>query len=71
MQPPTPAPKNQQRIVPCPQCGNDALFAPQNPSRPFCSPRCKSIDLGAWSSESYRVATPMQPSNSDVADIGE
>ena len=42
--------------VPCPQCGAPALFAPANPWRPFCGERCKMIDLGAWASESYRVA---------------
>ena len=26
-----------------------------NPYRPFCSERCKMIDLGAWATESYRV----------------
>jgi uncharacterized protein len=26
-----------------------------NPFRPFCSERCKMIDLGAWATESYRV----------------
>jgi len=36
------------------------VFSPENPWRPFCSERCKLIDLGAWASESYRVpdATP-------------
>jgi uncharacterized protein len=31
------------------------VFSPENPWRPFCSERCKMIDLGAWASESYRV----------------
>jgi endogenous inhibitor of DNA gyrase (YacG/DUF329 family) len=44
--------------VPCPRCGTQAPFAPSNPWRPFCSERCKMIDLGAWASESYRVAGP-------------
>jgi len=43
------------RTVPCPQCGTPAVFAPSNRWRPFCSERCRSIDLGAWASESYRV----------------
>jgi len=41
--------------VPCPRCGAPALFAPENPWRPFCSERCRMIDLGKWASESYRV----------------
>ena len=32
-----------------------------NPHRPFCSERCKIIDLGAWASESYKV--PVQAQN--------
>jgi uncharacterized protein len=41
--------------VRCPRCGENAAFSPQNPWRPFCSERCKMIDLGAWAAESYRV----------------
>ncbi len=44
------------RKVRCPQCGGDALWAPENPWRPFCSERCKQIDLGAWASDSYAIA---------------
>lgn len=44
------------RIVRCPQCGGDSLFEPSNRWRPFCSERCRQIDLGAWASESFRVA---------------
>ena len=46
--------------VPCPRCGAQSPFAPDNPWRPFCSERCKMIDLGAWASESYRVGGPNQ-----------
>lgn len=43
------------REVRCPQCGRASPWSPDNPYRPFCSKRCKQIDLGAWASESYRV----------------
>ena len=43
------------RIVNCPQCGKPAVYSPANPWRPFCSERCKVIDLGAWAAESYRI----------------
>jgi uncharacterized protein len=43
------------RTVVCPQCGAAAQWSTRNPYRPFCSERCKLIDLGAWASESYRV----------------
>jgi len=45
-------------MVACPRCGAQAPFAPANRWRPFCSERCKMIDLGAWASESYRVSGP-------------
>ena len=44
--------------VPCPRCGQPAVFSAENKWRPFCSERCKIIDLGAWASESYRVPVP-------------
>lgn len=43
------------RKVRCPQCGGESLWSASNKWRPFCSERCKMIDLGAWASESYRV----------------
>ncbi|HZR03493.1 MAG TPA: DNA gyrase inhibitor YacG [Burkholderiales bacterium] len=50
-------------MVNCPQCGKPALFAPSNPYRPFCSQRCKMIDLGQWASEAYRVPVDNGPSD--------
>ena len=46
-------------IVNCPTCGAAVEWGPQSPWRPFCSQRCKDIDLGAWAAESFRV--PAQP----------
>jgi endogenous inhibitor of DNA gyrase (YacG/DUF329 family) len=43
------------KIVVCPQCKGDSIFAISNVYRPFCSERCKNIDFGAWASESFRV----------------
>jgi endogenous inhibitor of DNA gyrase (YacG/DUF329 family) len=43
------------RLVTCPVCGKATLWSTGNPYRPFCSERCKLIDLGQWASESYRV----------------
>lgn len=48
--------------VKCPQCGQPATFSPENPFRPFCSERCRILDLGAWADESYRI--PAAPSSS-------
>jgi endogenous inhibitor of DNA gyrase (YacG/DUF329 family) len=58
------APRPASRQVPCPTCRQPASFEPSNRWRPFCSPRCRGADLGAWASEDYRVpATP--PSDPD------
>lgn len=38
----------------CPSCGKD-VDSKENPQRPFCSERCKLIDLGRWVNEEYRV----------------
>jgi hypothetical protein len=43
------------RKVACPCCGAPAEFSPANPWRPFCSERCRQVDLGAWASEAYRI----------------
>ncbi|MGB0964766.1 MAG: DNA gyrase inhibitor YacG [Litorivicinus sp.] len=46
------------QLVKCPECGKSARFDDSNPNRPFCSERCKLMDLGAWASESYAVPGP-------------
>lgn len=40
--------------VKCPICKKETEWD-GNPFRPFCSERCRLIDLGAWSSGDYRV----------------
>lgn len=54
------------RIVACPTCKGDSVYAPSNPFRPFCSDRCKNVDFGAWATESYRLEA--QPTPADDAD---
>jgi hypothetical protein len=44
--------------VACPACGKPAVFAPSNAWRPFCSERCRLVDLGSWATESYRIPKP-------------
>ena len=46
------------RTVACPACRGPSVYGPANPWRPFCSERCRQVDLGAWASEQYRVAAP-------------
>jgi uncharacterized protein len=56
------------RIVPCPGCGGDSIYAPTNRYRPFCSERCKNHDLGAWASESFRVASDVPADDQPFGD---
>lgn len=49
------------RIVTCPTCRGPAVFGAANPWRPFCSERCRSVDLGAWASERFRVPAENPP----------
>ena len=42
------------RVVNCPICRVEVSWE-ENPHRPFCSERCRLIDLGAWSEGRYRI----------------
>jgi len=41
--------------VKCPTCGKLIEYSTTNPWRPFCSERCKLIDLGAWANDEYVI----------------
>ena len=43
------------RTVPCPTCQKAVEWSPESPWRPFCSERCKLIDLGAWFREEHAI----------------
>ncbi|MDX1251788.1 MAG: DNA gyrase inhibitor YacG [Gammaproteobacteria bacterium] len=45
----------KKRIVTCPTCGKPVEWIPEQRWRPFCSERCRLIDLGEWATESYRM----------------
>ena len=55
------------RVVACPQCGRPVEWALTSRWRPFCSARCKTIDLGAWAAEKYRVPVEDSPDADDTA----
>jgi endogenous inhibitor of DNA gyrase (YacG/DUF329 family) len=46
--------------VACPTCGNKVIWSPGSPWRPFCSERCKLIDLGDWLDENHRITESAQ-----------
>jgi len=54
--------------VPCPRCGALSLYSPENKWRPFCSERCRMIDLGKWADESFRVPPKDAPPDPDRED---
>lgn len=52
--------------VNCPICGSAVPWVPESRYRPFCSERCRKIDLGAWANEEYRV--PVVEQRDDAPD---
>ena len=46
--------------VACPVCQKSVQWNAQSPFRPFCSERCRLIDLGQWASEKYTIAADDQ-----------
>jgi hypothetical protein len=54
----------------CPICKKEVAFL--NPCMPFCSERCKLIDLGNWAAEKYVISTPLQePTERQEEDASE
>lgn len=48
----------------CPICGKPArLDRAENPTAPFCSKRCRLIDLGTWLDEGYVLGSPITDRN--------
>ncbi|NQD37025.1 DNA gyrase inhibitor YacG [Permianibacter sp. IMCC34836] len=55
-------PEKPPLIIACPCCRKSVLYRADNPWRPFCSERCRLIDLGEWASEGHRIAgEPLEP----------
>lgn len=50
--------------VQCPTCGKTIEWTPAERWRPFCSERCRLIDLGHWATEHWRIGgEPADPDN--------
>ena len=54
------------RIGACPTCRKSSALDPGNPWRPFCSERCKLIDLGAWAAEQHAIPGEVVETDDDV-----
>ena len=48
-------PAKRVTVVACPTCKAPVRWEPESRHRPFCSERCRTQDLSAWASESYRI----------------
>jgi endogenous inhibitor of DNA gyrase (YacG/DUF329 family) len=46
------------KTVACPTCGKPVRWLPEAKWRPFCSERCRLIDLGEWIDERHRISEP-------------
>ena len=53
-------------IVTCPTCKKKVVWNSQQQFRPFCSERCKLIDLGEWAAEEKRIAGEPVDYESDI-----
>ena len=49
--------------LPCPTCQKTVEWSPEARWRPFCSERCRLIDLGAWMSEKHAIPGDDAPDN--------
>jgi uncharacterized protein len=55
--------------VPCPTCAKPVLWTPESKFRPFCSERCRLIDLGEWLEDGHVISEPLDGQSLD--DEGE
>ncbi|HUX90930.1 MAG TPA: DNA gyrase inhibitor YacG [Gallionellaceae bacterium] len=57
-------------VVACPQCGKEVIWNKEvSPYRPFCSERCKLIDLGQWAEGGYSI--PLEEKSDEDLQTGE
>jgi len=56
----------------CPNCGArvDARSPSDSPFFPFCSQRCRLLDLGKWLDEEHRIEGPFEPGRQDTSEQG-
>jgi endogenous inhibitor of DNA gyrase (YacG/DUF329 family) len=59
------ADSSKQKTVNCPTCGKKVTWSKEQHWRPFCSERCKMIDLGGWLDETNRIP------DDEVPNIGQ
>jgi len=60
--------ETKPRLVVCPNCKKLSVYSTSNAFRPFCSERCKMIDLGDWANENYKIPDNKPPEDPDEFD---
>lgn len=58
-----------EKKVACPTCGKMVAWRTENSWRPFCSERCKMIDLGEWATGKFKI--PMEENDGFDENLGE
>lgn len=62
-------PKKHTTSLRCPTCRKIVLVA--DPEFPFCSDRCRVIDLGKWASGGYVISAPLNDPETDISSYPE
>jgi endogenous inhibitor of DNA gyrase (YacG/DUF329 family) len=57
------------RVIRCPTCGKAVPWGPASRWRPFCSERCRLIDLGEWIDEKHRI--PVEAADASPSATGD
>ena len=61
-------PRKRALKLRCPVCKKAVKSA--NPDLPFCSERCRTIDLGRWASGAYVISTPVSDAPESIPESG-
>jgi uncharacterized protein len=60
-------PRKRATHLRCPICKKQVKST--DPDSPFCSPRCRTIDLGKWASGDYVISSPVSDSEPGISDV--
>lgn len=61
---------NMTRSVNCPTCQKPVVWSAESKFKPFCSERCKLIDLGDWASEKHAIPVKPELDINNLDDLG-
>ena len=56
-------------MVKCPTCKKEIVYRTDNQFRPFCSERCRLIDLGTWLEEGYSIPASDEMEINDTTNL--